>query len=568
MKSAKGAEPSDLRRRAARLVPERTNPPSPASQLEMQRLLLELEVHQMQLQVQNRQLDAARLEVDVSLQLYTELFDFAPIGYAVLSPNGAVQKVNLEAARLLGLEHRSRVRGRAFVSFVAWEDQSAFENLLLVLTTEEEAEADRRELKLRRPDGAIHVQLTATILRAAHPSVLIAIEDITERKRRQEWERTESALREANRQKDEFLAALSHELRNPLAPIRTGLDLLKGEAMGERAAKVVHTLDRQVVHLSRLIEDLLDVTRISRGKLDMRLELRDLVFNTMMDHRSTFEQRGVDLDSRLDPGPLWVDADPARLTQALSNLLTNAAKFTPRGGRVTVSLEDAGTRATIRVRDTGRGIAPEMLSRIFEPFTQAPQTADRSHGGLGLGLAVARGFVEAFGGTIGGHSAGLGKGAEFVVSLPVMPPPAATAPAKVPAPPSGRRVLLVEDNRDTAELLAAGLALSGHEVRAAADGLTGLEVARSLRPEVVICDIGLPQMDGFSVARAFRADDALKDVWLIALSGYALPEDLRRAHEAGFNVHVCKPASLDELNRLLAEAPLPTRSRASSCPGP
>jgi two-component system CheB/CheR fusion protein len=526
------------------------------SEHNVRKVVHELEVHQVELELQNEALVSARLETEASLELYTELFDFAPSGYAALAPDGTVRKVNLAAARLLGIEERSRAVGRPFESFVAREDQPVLAELIL-RAHEEGGDADRREVKLRTPAGPVHVQLTATGVQRPTWAVLVAIMDITERKRQEELAQKEVALREASRLKDEFLAALSHELRNPLGPILTGLHLLHEEPLGARARKVVGILDRQVSYLTRLIEDLLDVTRISRGKFDVRMErveLGGLVVDAMEDHRPGFEQRGILLESRLEPEPLWVDADPARLTQAISNLLGNAEKFTPRGGRVTVTLECCPLGATLRVSDTGRGIAPEMLPHVFEPFTLAPQSVDRINGGLGLGLTMAKGFVERMGGTIGVTSAGVGHGAQFVVSLPPQPAPVATSTPRETARSPGRRVLVIEDNPDAIETLSAALELFGHEVRSALDGPSGLELARTFHPEVVLCDIGLPTMDGHAVARAFRADGDLKGVRLIALTGYAMPEDVERATDAGFDAHVSKPPALDDLNRLLAQA--------------
>jgi PAS domain S-box-containing protein len=362
-----------------------------------------------------------------------------------------------------------------------------------------------------------------------------------------ESKRAEQALRDADRRKNEFLAVLSHELRNPLAPIRTGVYLLEHAATGpEQAARVREVIRRQVEHLARLVDDLLDVTRISRGKVDLQrelLDLRDTVRETTDDLRSLFQQSQVDLRIELVPGPLRVDADPARISQVLGNLLQNSLKFTPAGGLVTVSLATTtGGFAELSVCDTGVGIETGEVDRMFEPFVQAANSLARTEGGLGLGLALVKGLVELHGGFVEAQSQGPGTGTRVVVRLPLSSGDAASkadAPAAVGA---GRRIVVViEDNRDAAQTLADLLALHGHDVRLAHDGTSGLALARELGADAVLCDIGLPDMDGYAVARALRADARTRPIRLVALSGYAQPEERRRAREAGFDLHIAKP---------------------------
>ncbi|MBI5545393.1 MAG: PocR ligand-binding domain-containing protein [Deltaproteobacteria bacterium] len=383
-------------------------------------------------------------------------------------------------------------------------------------------------------------------------------------------DRLTASLQEADQRKNEFLAMLSHELRNPLAPIRNSLHLLERAAPGgDQARRAQAVIDRQVGHLSRLVDDLLDVTRIERNKIRLErqvLDLHDLVRRTVEDHRSLFEKSEVQLEVRLEPERVSVSADGTRLAQVIGNLLQNAAKFTGPGGRteVSVCVDSAERQAVIRVSDTGVGLPPELLGRLFLPFMQADATLDRSKGGLGLGLALVKGLVELHGGGVCARSDGPGRGAEFVVRLPLAVEGAATAePCRANAQPAGRRVLIIEDNVDAADSLRDVLELAAHEVAVAYNGPEGLAKARELHPEIVLCDIGLPGMDGFEIARAFKADENLRACFLIALSGYALPEDLQRASEAGFERHLAKPLSLERLEELLESLPRPALSLPS-----
>ena len=365
------------------------------------------------------------------------------------------------------------------------------------------------------------------------------------------------SLEEADRSKNQFLAVLSHELRNPLAPIKNSLYILDRAAPGgEHARRAQQVIDRQVTQLSNLVNDLLDVTRITRNKIQLqkeRLELNDVVRRTIEDNRSFFEKAQVRLDFAPAPELLHVHADGTRLAQIVSNLLQNAAKFTTAGGNTRVTVAAEGKQATVRVADDGVGIAPETVARLFQPFMQADHSLDRSKGGLGLGLALVKGLVEHHGGSISAHSAGLGEGADFVVRLPLFEmaerPEAKNASALEPH--VRRRVLIIEDNVDAADSLREALELCDHEVSIACDGPEGIAKARGLRPELVLCDIGLPGMDGYEVAHALRADESLKGIALVALSGYALPEDLQRAREAGFDSHLAKPPSIEQLQALL-----------------
>lgn len=384
--------------------------------------------------------------------------------------------------------------------------------------------------------------------------------DITKRKHAEEsLHEANQRLREADLRKNEFLAMLSHELRNPLAPIRNSLCTLGRAAPdSEPARRARAIIERQTMHVTRLVEDLLDITRISRGKIQLQrrpVEFGEVVHRSTEDLRELFVEHGLDLELALPDAPIWIDGDGTRLAQAVGNLLHNSLKFTNRGGRVWVMLACAERQAVLRVRDTGVGIGKDVLVHLFEPFTQAERTLDRSKGGLGLGLALVKGLVELHGGQVSVHSEGLGQGTEFVVRLPVV-----SAPPVVPqrysaevAPAPRRRVLVIEDNTDAALSLCEVLELGGHEVAVAYQGPEGLAKAGELRPDVILCDIGLPGMDGYEVARRLRADPALAGVLLVALSGYALPEDLQRAAAAGFDRHIAKPPSLEQIEELLGK---------------
>jgi two-component system CheB/CheR fusion protein len=333
----------------------------------------------------------------------------------------------------------------------------------------------------------------------------------------------------------------------------------------EQAQRAKAVITRQVEQLTRIVDDLLDVTRVARGKLQVKrcpLELGELVRRTVEDHRQLIANAGLELEVHLAPRPLWVDGDPARLTQALGNLLANATKFTSRGGHILVAMEESAApfgMAVLRVRDDGVGIERALLPRLFEPFEQADRTLDRSvsRGGLGLGLTLVKGLVEQHEGHVHAESDGPGKGAEFTIQLRLVRAPSADVPvATNPPHHSTRRVLVIEDNVDAADSLREALMLAEHEVVVAYRGPDGLKMAREFKPDVVLCDIGLPEMDGYQVARAIRADDQLRNVQLIALTGYALPQDLAKAKEAGFDQHLAKPPSLEKLEEVLELRPV------------
>jgi two-component system CheB/CheR fusion protein len=382
--------------------------------------------------------------------------------------------------------------------------------------------------------------------------------------------RAEAGLRHANEQlqatdraKDEFLAMLSHELRNPLAPIMSSLYILERAPAGsEPALRAGQVIGRQAEHLRCLVNDLLNVARITHKKFELHrtyLELNQLVRCATEDSRYLFERAGVDLQFLPAPRDVPVYADGTRLAQVVGNLLHNSAKFTGRGGHTTLAVTVDGNEAVLRVADDGVGMSSETLEHIFRPFAQAPRTLDRSQGGLGLGLALVKNLVELHGGGVSARSEGLGCGSEITVRLPIAAegPPASVVP---PSRPVGRAhpILIIEDNVDVADSLSEALMLGGHPVQVAYNGPEGVAMARESRPEIVLCDIGLPGMDGYEVARTLRQDESLRGMYLVALTGYVTPADMQRAAEAGFDRHLAKPTSIEKLEQLLAELPRTT----------
>jgi signal transduction histidine kinase len=362
-------------------------------------------------------------------------------------------------------------------------------------------------------------------------------------------------LEEQDRRKDEFLATLAHELRNPLAPIRTGLHFLRMGGAGDQAARTHEMMERQLRHLVRLVDDLLDISRITLGKVELkkeRVDFRTVLGSALESTRPLIEASRHELTVRLPPVPLPLDADPTRLAQIFANLVNNAAKYTPSGGRIQLSAEVEASNLAVRVSDTGIGIPAEMLSRVFDMFTQVGRSIDHSQGGLGVGLTLVRRLLELHGGTVDAESAGDNQGSTFIVKLPL----AARAEAlDVPAPPvasrHARRILVVDDNADAAQSLSMLLELEGHATRVANDGACALRAAAGFLPDTVFLDIGMPGMNGYEVARHLR-DAYGPSLRIIALTGWGAEEDRRRAHAAGFDHHLVKPVDPAMLGAALA----------------
>lgn len=373
--------------------------------------------------------------------------------------------------------------------------------------------------------------------------------DITERKR------MERALTQADRRKDEFIATLGHELRNPLAPIRNAVELLRAAAA--QPPQALDMIERHVMQLTRLVDDLLDVARVSEGKIVLRkepLRVADAVTHALEAARPIIEGRGHHLEVSLPPAPLWVAGDEARLIQVIVNLLNNAAKYMDPGGHITLAAQSANGQVVLRVKDRGMGIAPELLSGIFDLFNQGDRASNRAEGGLGIGLTLVRKLVELHGGSVVASSAGVGQGSEFTVRLPAISPSQAAQPVAATAKASTRplRILVVDDNVDSAESMAMLLRLQKHHVETAHSGPEAVEAALAAPPDVLLLDIGLPGMDGYEVARDLRAQPQTRAAVLVALTGYGQPQDRQRSAEAGFDHHLVKPVEPESLNGILA----------------
>jgi CheY-like chemotaxis protein len=373
-------------------------------------------------------------------------------------------------------------------------------------------------------------------------------------------ERQSYEMAEAHRQKDAFLAMLAHELRNPLSPIFNALHLLgleKGENQLQREARSV--IDRQVRHLARLVDDLLEVARVTTGRIRLRLEKVEL--NALVEHsveavRSMINRKKQTIDVTLHPSVLWLNADATRLEQIVGNILTNASKYTAVGGNVRVTVEQDRHHAVIRVADNGAGIPLDLLPRIFDLFTQADHSLARSEGGLGIGLALVKSLVELHRGTVTAASGGLGQGSEFAVRVPLasaFSSDEVTPDAQLALKTDSLRILVVDDGEDAAKMAALLLRASGHDIRIAHAGHAALEIAADFKPQVVLLDIGLPEMDGYEVARRLRQLPQTKNTLLVAVTGYGQDSDRRRSKEAGFDHHLLKPVQYNKLSKLLSE---------------
>lgn len=432
----------------------------------------------------------------------------------------------------------------------------------IILTGQADREIDVAAMQAGAADYLDKGRLNASILERAiryamrHKRDQEELENRVE-ERTAELARANAALKEADRRKNEFLAMLAHELRNPLAPIQNALRIIRSSEGGATTASEM--MERQVGQLVRLVDDLLDVSRITRGKIELRtgeIELASSINHSVEAARPVCENGNLDLTVTLPPQPIYLNGDPTRLSQVVGNLLNNACKFTDKGGRIDLVVEREDSRAIIRVKDTGIGIDPDQIPYIFDMFVQADTSLNRSVSGLGIGLTLVKNLVELHNGTVEVYSAGLGQGSEFVVRLPILEKRG--EPRISPAPSVGikaaevkRRILVVDDNVDSAESLAMLMEITGHEVKMAHDGLEAVEKAESFQPEVILLDIGLPKLNGYEAASKIREQTNGKEIKLIALTGWGQEEDRQRSKEAGFDAHIVKPVDHDELTKLL-----------------
>ena len=488
---------------------------------------------------------------------YRRLFESAKDGILILDAvTGRIVDANPFIIELLGCTS-SEICGKELWEIGMFRDKSANKKAVKVLQAERYLRIGHLRLESKRGQ-AVDVEIVANAYQEGEFRVMQCnIRDITERSRleRKTLEQAE-ALADLHRLKDEFLAMLSHELRTPLAAISNAVLLLKADTTAlpirEQARGII---ERKVGHLSHLVDDLLEVSRITTGRVQLRLEqvaVSAIVEQAVETVRPLIEERAHTLTISLPSEPVWLHGDAARLEQVVVNLLVNSAKYSDEGGHIWLTVEQDGDRAVLRVRDLGDGIPPELLPRIFDMFTQAERSLDRSHGGLGIGLCLVQRMVEMHGGTVEATSE-LGKGSEFVVRLPVLvafTPQLPDTEVIAPAAP-GCRVLIVDDDEDTAESLSMLLLASGHEVRMAHDGPAALKAAVDYRPEVMMLDIGLPMLNGFEVAEKLRAQAAFQSLVLVAVTGYGQEKDRKRTKDAGFDYHLVKPAEFSEIQDIL-----------------
>jgi PAS domain S-box-containing protein len=476
---------------------------------------------------------------------------------------GRIVEFNPAAERIFG-HKRNDVLGRDMAGLLIPPRlrQQHYRGLAHYLTTGEGPVLGRRiEMPALRSDGVeFPIELAIVRIPGEPPLFTGYVRDLSAAKR------AEVDAREASRRKDEFLSMLAHELRNPLAPILNSLHVARQpETSAADREQALILADRQARHLTHIVDDLLEVSRVMRGKVQLRpqrLDLGNLIQTTVEDRRFVAEQAGLSLAVKTPAKPVWVHGDGTRLSQVFQNLLDNAVRFTDRGGKVTVHLTvDERPQAVVTVGDSGIGIEPEMLPRLFDVFAQADRTLERTRGGLGLGLSVVKGLVDLHGGQVAAASKGPGRGAEFTVRLPLETKPTTLAATSAPSPASvktavpsreGLRVLVVEDQRDAAASLRMLLEVLGHETRVAYTGPDGVCAAAEWRPDIVLCDIGLPGLDGYGVARELRLNPITAQVRLLALTGYGTDEDRRLTREAGFDLHLTKPVAPETLQDVLA----------------
>jgi PAS domain S-box-containing protein len=499
-------------------------------------------------------------ELEAERALLNTLLDNAPVGFGFFDRELRFVRLNPALAGLNGLPVEAHL-GRALREVLPRLSPEVFDAFRHVFQTGTSiVNKEFRGETPRMPGRPRYWLCSFYPVKTADGVVLGAgavVTDIDDRKRMEE------ALKEADRRKDQFLAMLAHELRNPMAPISNAVQIMKVQGLkGPNFEWSVKVIEDQVKHMTRMVDDLLDVSRITRGKVVLQKEptdLRSVVELAVEASRPLIEDYHHHLTITLPDRPVLLEVDPARMAQVLSNLLNNAAKYTDEGGEIALIAEREGREVAIRVRDNGTGIAPELLPHIFDMFTQADQTLSRSRGGLGIGLTLVRSLVEMHHGWVTASSAGPGLGSEFTVRLPISTEASAEPSADEPSGPDAvprlprRRILVVDDNRSNATSLGVLLRTLGQDVEMAYDGPAALELVRRRRPDLVLLDIGLPGMDGYEVARRCREDEGLRRIMLVAMTGYGKDEDRRRSQEAGFNAHLVKPVDLEDLQMILTQ---------------
>ncbi len=512
---------------------------------------------------ERRQADEALRQSEERFRLLVE--GVKDYGIIMLDPEGLITSWNTGAERLLGYGEQE-ILGQPFDRLFLPEEARSGEPRQRLAVAANEGQAEAEGWRIRKDGSQFWASCEVSAVRDDLGRLLgfaKVIHDTTERKRlEQELRRRADELAEADRQKNDYLAMLAHELRNPLAPVLNALQILRladDPAMTRRAQDMI---ERQVRHMARLVDDLLDVSRITRGKIRLRREPLDLcqaIERALESVRPLAESKRIALGFERPSCPLRVEADPTRIEQVMTNLFNNAVKYTEPEGHVRVVAGHEGSDAVVRVLDDGIGIASEMLPRVFDLFTQVDRSLDRSEGGLGIGLTLVRSLVELHNGRVEARSEGLGRGSEFVVRLPALTEPEQIHnqhDTELRLTSNLRRVLVVDDNRHAAESLAVLLRLWGHEATLAHDGPATLEAVETSRPQVVLLDIGLPYMNGYEVARRLRRRRDLPDLVLVAMTGYGQDEDRQRSIEAGFDHHLVKPIDLEALRSLLGETEL------------
>ncbi|BAU49706.1 histidine kinase [Sulfurifustis variabilis] len=478
---------------------------------------------------------------------YRRLVEMSP-DVIFVHRNDRMLYANPACVRFFGARSIEEVLTRAPLDFVHPDHREAVRERIRRASTSS-APNPLSEQKWLALDGSVRMVevVGASIPWEGRPAVMVIAHDITE-------------LRAADRRKDEFLATLAHELRNPLAPIRTGAEIVRLHSGGSaRLDWAADLISRQVKHLSHMVDDLLDFSRIAQGRLSLTLEqvdLRDIVWQAVEINRAALDAKGHDLTVEVPERSFFLRGDVPRLVQVVSNLFSNAIKFSPARSRIHVAATREDGKVLLRVRDTGAGIKRELLPHIFDLFVQGERTLERAEGGLGIGLALVKAIVALHGGEVAARSDGPGKGSEFVVRLPLLSPSGIGQPERQPEPSHGpsrnpRRVLLVDDNRDAIESLGYLLERLGHEVRSATDGHEALALARAFQPEVAILDLGLPGLNGYALAEEFRRDAMLASVVLVALTGYGQEVDRQKSRAAGFDLHLLKPIALNDLAPIL-----------------